>query len=60
MGMDDKAVRRIMGIIQEAIRSTLYRILTPKGMSVARDQQNGGSKRYHLTIFAGSHFSGTS
>jgi tetratricopeptide (TPR) repeat protein len=27
MGMDDKAVRRIMGITQEAIRSTRYRIL---------------------------------
>jgi hypothetical protein len=26
MGMDDKAVRRIMGITQEAIRSTRYRI----------------------------------
>ena len=26
MGMDDKAVRRIMGITQEAIRSTKYRI----------------------------------
>ena len=26
MGMDDKAVRRIMGIIQKAIRSTKYRI----------------------------------
>jgi hypothetical protein len=32
---DDKAVRSIMGITQEAIRSTRYRILTPKGMSVA-------------------------
>ena len=38
--MDDKAVRRIMGITQEAIRSTRYRILTPKGMSVARNQKN--------------------
>jgi hypothetical protein len=27
MGMDDKVVRRIMGITQEAIRSTRYRIL---------------------------------
>jgi hypothetical protein len=27
MGMDDKAVRRIMGITQEAIRSTRYRIM---------------------------------
>ena len=27
MGMDDKTVRRIMGITQEAIRSTRYRIL---------------------------------
>ena len=27
MGMDDKDVRRIMGITQEAIRSTRYRIL---------------------------------
>jgi len=27
MGMEDKGVRRIMGIIQEAIRSTRYRIL---------------------------------
>ena len=26
MGMDDKAVRRIMGITQEAIHSTRYRI----------------------------------
>ncbi len=26
MGLDDKAVRRIMGITQEAIRSTRYRI----------------------------------
>ena len=26
MGMDDNAVRRIMGITQEAIRSTRYRI----------------------------------
>ena len=26
MGMDDKAVRRIIGITQEAIRSTRYRI----------------------------------
>ena len=36
MGMDDKAVRRIMGITQEAIRSTRYRILTPKGMRSIR------------------------
>ena len=27
MGMEDKDVRRIMGIIQEAIRSTRYRIM---------------------------------
>ena len=27
MGMDDKAVRRIMGITQEVIRSTRYRIM---------------------------------
>ena len=51
MCMDNKAVRRIMGIPQEAIRipelcsptcslSTRYRILTPKGMSVARNQKN--------------------
>ena len=40
MGMGDKDVRRIMGITQEAIRSTRHRILTPKGMSVARNQQN--------------------
>jgi len=26
MGMDDKDVRRIMGITQEAVRSTKYRI----------------------------------
>ena len=26
MGMDDKAVRRIMGVTQEAIRSTRHRI----------------------------------
>ena len=26
MGLDDKDVRRIMGIMQEAIRSTRYRI----------------------------------
>jgi len=38
MGMDDKDVRRIMGITQEAICSTRYRILTPKGMSVAHNQ----------------------
>ena len=40
MGLDDKAVRRIMGVTQEAIRSTRHRILTPKGMSVSRNQQN--------------------
>ena len=40
MGLEDKDVRRIMGVTQEAIRSTRYRILTPKGMSVARNQQN--------------------
>jgi len=40
MGMKDRDVHRIMGITQEAIRSTRYRILTPKGMSVARNQQN--------------------
>ena len=33
-----KDVRRIMGITQEAIRSTRDRILTPKGMSVAHNQ----------------------
>ena len=27
MSMDDKVVRRLMGITQEAIRSTRYRIL---------------------------------
>ena len=27
MGIDDQAVRRIMGITQEAIRSTRYRIM---------------------------------
>ena len=27
MGMDDKPVRRIMGITQETIRSTRYRIM---------------------------------
>ena len=27
MGMDDKDVRRIMGITKEAIRSTRYRIV---------------------------------
>ena len=32
-----KVMHRIMGITQEAIRSTRYRILTPKGMSVSRD-----------------------
>jgi len=40
MGLDDRDVRRIMGITQEAIRSTRYRILQPKGRSVARNQQN--------------------
>ena len=35
MGMEDKDVRRIMGITQEAIRSTRYRI------------QQGGKKNNH-------------
>ena len=48
MGMEDKDVRRIMGITQEAIRSTRYRILQPKGRSVARNQQN--TKKWVLFI----------
>ena len=41
MGMEDKDVRRIMGITQEAIRSTRYRILQSKGKSPKKLLRNG-------------------
>ena len=41
MGMEDKDVRRIMGITQEAIRSTRYRILQSKGKSPKKLWQDG-------------------